>query len=360
MATVVRDYSLTGPDSAAAVAAGLAQAEWYRTPIPRKRMKELMQRSDRPAIRDTILWLGLMVVFATIGVVTWGENWWISLPAFFCYGVLYGSGGDSRWHEAGHGTAFKTPWMNEVVYQIACFCMMRNPTAWRWSHTRHHTDTIIVGRDPEIIAMRPPKLRKIIPNFLGIFDVPESLWAMLKHATGRLSADEADYIPEAEQPKVFRVARIWLVVYAATVAACFVFGSILPLMVIGLPRMYGAWHHLMTGLTQHGGLADNVLDHRLNSRTIYMNPISRFVYWNMNYHVEHHMFPLVPFHKLPELHEEMKDDCVPASPGIAAAFAEFMPVMVRQLSDPEVFIDRRPQLASYNGDGSGNDTDDPS
>ena len=150
--------------------------------------------------------------------------------------------------------------------------------------------------------------------------------------------------------RVFRVARIWLVIYAATVAACFALGSILPLMVIGLPRMYGAWHHLMTGLTQHGGLADNVLDHRLNSRTVYMNPISRFVCWNMNYHVEHHMFPMVPFHKLPELHEEMKDDCVPASPSIAAAFAEFGPVLIRQLSDPEVFIDRRPQLATYADD----------
>ena len=85
-------------------------------------------------------------------------------------------------------------------------------------------------------------------------------------------------------------------------------GSILPLMLIGLPRLYGAWHHVMTGLLQHGGLADNVIDHRLNSRTVYMNPVSRFIYWNMNYHVEHHMFPMVPYHALPKLHEMIKHD----------------------------------------------------
>jgi fatty acid desaturase len=51
---------------------------------------------------------------------------------------------------------------------------------------------------------------------------------------------------------------------------------------------------VMTGHLQHAGLADNVLDHRLNTRTVYMNPLSRYVYWNMNYHVEHHMFPMVP------------------------------------------------------------------
>jgi hypothetical protein len=28
--------------------------------------------------------------------------------------------------------------------------VMRESTVWRWSHTRHHSDTIIVGRDPEI------------------------------------------------------------------------------------------------------------------------------------------------------------------------------------------------------------------
>ena len=61
---VPRDYSLTGPSSKAAVEAGLAAAEWYHTEVPRKVMKELMQRRDGPAIRDTILWAALHVLFA--------------------------------------------------------------------------------------------------------------------------------------------------------------------------------------------------------------------------------------------------------------------------------------------------------
>ena len=134
----------------------------------------------------------------------------MSVVSFAVYGVLYGSGGDSRWHEAGHGTAFRTPWMNDAVYQIACFFMIRNPTAWRWSHARHHTDTIIVGRDPEIIAMRPPKLGSLTLALFGL-DVPRALWAMLRQAFGRLTPDEADYIPESERPKVFWVARVWIV-----------------------------------------------------------------------------------------------------------------------------------------------------
>ena len=112
-----RDYSLTGRDAARAVETGLAAAEWYHTDVPRKQMKELMQRSDGPAIRDTIVWLGLLIASGAGGVYFWG-TWWC-VPFFFGYGVLYGSASDSRWHECGHGTAFKTQWMNDVVYQIA-------------------------------------------------------------------------------------------------------------------------------------------------------------------------------------------------------------------------------------------------
>ena len=40
------DYRLIGPCSERAAAAGLVAAEWYHTDVPRKRMKELMRRSD--------------------------------------------------------------------------------------------------------------------------------------------------------------------------------------------------------------------------------------------------------------------------------------------------------------------------
>ena len=44
-----------------------------------------------------------------------------------------------------------------------------------------------------------------------------------------------------------------------------------------------------------------------------MNPLFRFVYWNMNYHTEHHMFPMVPYHALPKLHEMLEQDMLPAT-----------------------------------------------
>ena len=332
-----RDYSLLGASGARAVEIGLATADWYHTDVPRKEMKALMQRSDRPAIRDTALYYGLMILFAGLGLALW-PSWW-SAPFWLAYGVLYASGADSRWHEAGHGTAFKTRWMNDVVYQIACFCLLRNPVVWKWSHTRHHTDTIIVGRDPEIVTMRPPDLFKVAINFFG-WDSIKSFFKMFRYATSGVNADESTFIPEQEQTKVKGVARLWVLIFLATLATAWALGSILPFMVLFGPVIFGSWHYYMTGLLQHTGMADNVIDHRLNSRTVYMNPVSRFIYWNMNYHVEHHMFPMVPYHALPKLHAAIRHDLPEPNRSIPEAFAEVLGALKRQLSDPEYRIEK--------------------
>lgn len=309
---------------------------WYRPSVDPAAIRALMEKSDRIALRDTALWLGGMVVAAGVAIALM-PSWW-ALPFWLIYGVLYGSGADSRWHECGHKTAFKTAWMNNIVYQIASFMMMRNPVVWRASHVRHHTDTVVVGRDPEIVAMRPPDLGRIILNVFGLLDVYHGVERMGLHASGRIDPDEATYIRDADHAAVFRIARIWIVIYALTILTALFLGSWVPLLLIGLPRLYGAWHHVMTGLLQHLGLAENVSDHRLNTRTVMMNPLSRFIYLNMNYHTEHHMFTMVPYYNLPQLHALIKHDLPVAEPSIRAAFRRLVPVLVRQLQFKDAVI----------------------
>ena len=331
-----RDYSLTGPENRHAVEAGLASAEWYHSEVPRKQMKALMKRSDGPATRDTVLWLALLVLTGGGGALLWG-SWW-ALPVFLVYGVLYGSACDSRWHECGHGTAFRTDWKNNAVYHLASFMVMRNPVSWRWSHARHHTDTIIVGRDPEIALMRPTVIARVVLKFIGLPDALHDLRMLIVQATGRIPEQEQDYIPQAEWPDAVFWARVHVAIYAATLAVALATWSLLPLMLIGGPRIYGCWHMVMTGLIQHGGLAEDVLDHRLNSRTVYMNPVSRWIYWNMNYHVEHHMFPMVPYHALPELHALIKDDLPEPNRSIPDAYREMLGSILRQRTQPDYYV----------------------
>jgi MocE subfamily Rieske [2Fe-2S] domain protein len=333
-----RDYSLVGKDAALAVERGLANAPWYTPPVPKEKMRELLERRDGPAIRDTILWFSLLFIFGLAGYLAWGSYWAI-LP-FLVYGVLYASVSDSRWHETSHGTAFKTDWMNNVLYEIASFMVLRESVPWRWSHTRHHSDTIIVGRDPEIAVPRPANLWSIFLRFFNGVTLLKYIQTVFLHCIGRMTAEEKTYIPETEYDKVFVRARIYALIYIGVIALAAYTGSILPLMYIGLPNLYGAWLMVIYGLTQHAGLAEDVLDHRLNTRTFYMNRVHRYLYWNMGYHIEHHMFPLVPYHALDKLHEVVKPYMPRPYRGVIEVYRELIPALWRQSKDPNYYVRR--------------------
>jgi fatty acid desaturase len=70
----------------------------------------------------------------------------------------------------------------------------------------------------------------------------------------------------------------------------------------------------------------------------------------MNYHVEHHMFPMVPYHRLPELHEQIKGDLAPVYPSIWAAYKELVPAVLKQLKDQSYYVRRElpPGAPPYN------------
>jgi fatty acid desaturase len=63
----------------------------------------------------------------------------------------------------------------------------------------------------------------------------------------------------------------------------------------------------------------------------------------MQYHMEHHMYPAVPFYNLPRLRRAMEDDLPPATHGLWATWREILPIMKRQRIDKNyVFVPRLP------------------
>ena len=336
--TTRRDYGLAGPETKRARERGLVSAEWYKRPVPRARMNELMRRSDFPALWHILLWVALIVLFGVAAMLSRGA-WWAA-PAFMAYCTILTGSSDARWHECGHRTAFKTQWLNSVVYHFASFFLLREPNVWRWSHARHHSDTIIVGRDPEIITPRPPDFPGLFLTLFNLAGGVKTIRHVFIHALGRKTFPEEDFVPESQWPGVYLAARAWIAIWLAVIVLALAIGSILPILYVFAPPFLGHWLVLFFGATQHLGLAEDVLDHRLNSRTIHMNPVLRFLYLNMNYHLEHHMFPLVPYHALPALHEELKSDLPAPYPSLWAAYKELVPALLRQRREPEWWVVR--------------------
>jgi fatty acid desaturase len=317
--------------------AGEVNALWFTPQVDRKLMKALMKRTDAESLRNYGLWLALMVLTGVGGYLSWGTLW--AVPCFMAYGVLY-STSDHRAHELSHGTPFKTRWLNESLYHLNAFMTLHEGYYWRWSHTRHHTHTTLVGKDPEIAVPRPANRLNVLLDFFYLRSGPVQIMNICRNASGRIIETGLHFIPESERGKVVMASRLYVLIFIATIVACAATQSILPAMYLVLPRFYGCFFAQLFNITQHAGLAEDVHDHRLNTRTFVTNPVFQWLYSNMNFHIEHHTSPMVPWHRLPELHAAIKDQCPPVYPSVWAAWAEVWPALRQQAHDVSYQVQR--------------------
>ena len=56
-----------------------------------------------------------------------------------------------------------------------------------------------------------------------------------------------------------------------------------------------------------------------NTRTTLAGFPIRLIMWNMAFHAEHHLYPVIPFHQLPALHAKVRDSLVHLEPGYVAS-----------------------------------------
>jgi fatty acid desaturase len=313
------------------------EGQWFSPTIDRKHLKQLMQRSDAAGLRHFGTWIILLIGSGSTAYLAWGTLWCV--PAFAAYGVFYAMS-DHHAHELSHGTPFKSRWLNEILYHLNAFMTLHEGYYWRWSHSRHHTETIIVGRDPEIAFPRPVNLANTVLDFFFIPSGLREMSKILRHASGNLSGYAREIVPASELKKVVWSSRAYVAFFGGAMAWCIVAGSILPALFIVLPRFYGGMFAQLFNMTQHAGLAEDVWDHRLNTRTVHLNPLAAFLYMNMNYHLEHHMFPVVPFHALPRLHVLIREQCPPAYTGLGEAYREIIPTLLRQATDDLYYVKR--------------------
>lgn len=306
---------------------------WYKCNISRKDLKALMQRNDRDGLIHITLYFGLLIGLGVLAYTAIGTAWMI--PAFFLYGTVY-CFTNHMMHETHHHTPFKTLWLNETVHWIASFLNGVEPIFNRWGHTQHHTYTYFYGQDPEVETRRPAQLWYLAGKCVGIGLVNPV--PIIKHALGIITAPAKVFVPQTEWRKMIWSSRFWLLGYALIIASCFVFGTILPLVYTLFARFYGALLAKSVDYTQHIGLESDVFDHRRCTRDVEVNPVLRFLYWNMNYHIEHHMFPMVPFHSLSKLHAKIKDQLPPTYKGLFAVYRELIPTVLRQQREPNYCV----------------------
>ncbi|MEL7527404.1 MAG: fatty acid desaturase, partial [Pseudomonadota bacterium] len=217
-------------------------------------------------------------------------------------------------HETIHRTAFRSPWLNDLVARICGFLILVPADWFRYFHFAHHRHTQDPENDPELAGAKPETFRQYIVHVSGLPTWWSELKTLFKNASGR-SKDA--FVPEGGKKKVRREAISSLVLYAILIGASLAAGSPLLLFAWVLPCLLGQPFLRLYLLAEHGRcpFVANMLE---NSRTTYTNLLVRRLAWNMPYHAEHHSYPTVPFHKLPDLHRLTRDHLGATSDGYSA------------------------------------------
>jgi fatty acid desaturase len=107
------------------------------------------------------------------------------------------------------------------------------------------------------------------------------------------------------RPAVVRSARVLLAVLIALVSVSIAFRSAAVIWYWLLPLALGLPFLRLYLLSEHTGCSEDD-DGLTNTRTtISVWPI-RFLMWNLPYHAEHHLYPSLPFHRLPAAHRALR------------------------------------------------------
>ena len=295
--------------------------------LDRKRLRSLAARSDRPGLIYLARWL---VALACTGLLVRSAlgTWWV-WPAMFVHGVFLTVPVYAISHETSHGTAFRTRRLNELALWVTSLVYMEEPLHRRYTHTNHHTFTWHVGRDSQMPFDTPMSLR----GWLGEFTGASLLWFHIKVlwqlSTKNYTAMMRMVAPDSELPKMTRNARLFVVIYGAC-AVLVASGHLWLLWYIILPRLIAAPVMLLFTLIQHVELQEDSWSVIDSTRSFRTSHLGRFLYMNMNNHIEHHLYPQVPFHALPELHQAIRDQLPEPDPGFFRTNWEVFSVALRR------------------------------
>ena len=280
--------------------------------IDRQLSKQLMKRSDRPGLIWLGQWIALLLVTGYLLYLSEGSAWFI--PMLFIYGGAIAVPAYALSHECAHGTAFRTRWINETLFWISSLIYYEEPYYRRYAHARHHTYTWINGLDAQMPFATPMTFRGWLLETTGIGYFVFVTRAMCANALGRFSGEVREFTPASELPKLQWGAWAFLLLYLA-IAVAIILGADFLFWYLVLPRILGNPVLYLYTLIQHVDMEEDQLDLRRSTRSFTTNAFSRFLYMNMNYHVEHHMYPTVPFHALPALGEAVKHQLPEPDPG---------------------------------------------
>ncbi|MGV6812492.1 MAG: fatty acid desaturase [Brevirhabdus sp.] len=257
---------------------------------------ELQTRRNGPALLRLALNIAL-IALCTWAIATKQPFWGVALAVqAVLLTFLF-----TLEHECTHKTAFAHGPLNEWVGKACGYVLILPFERFRAFHMAHHRHTGNAAEDPELAHPKPDTTLRFLWHVSGL---PYWLGQLKSLALAAIGRDKAAFLTDRTRPRVIREAQEMVGVYVAVALFTWWFSPVF-LWVWLLPVALGQPLLRLYLLAEHG-LCPKVPNLLLSTRTVFTNPLMRFLAWNMPYHAEHHMMPNVPFHQLPKAHSLLK------------------------------------------------------
>ena len=312
---------------------------WYRSPVNRETLAALNQRSDWKGLLQTGGYLGLLIL---TGTAAWFAAGRLPLAALLLILFLHGTLWAfllNAFHEFCHKSVFKTKALNIIFLDLVSFLSWNNPVLFWASHQEHHKYTLHPPDDLEVVLPIQLTLKGFLQTVLiNPWAFYGALKSTLRLSFGRLEGAWENHLFPASavelRRSLFAWARLQLIGQLLIVGVSLYFHLWLVPVLITLAPFYGGGLQYLCNNSQHVGLQGNVADFRLCTWTVILNPFLRFLYWHMNYHIEHHMYAAVPCYNLKKLHEQIKPDLPPSPVGLVQTWKIIIDLMKKQKAAP--------------------------
>jgi fatty acid desaturase len=323
-------------------ASGGARIKWYRCHVDKELMSQLKQRSDlRGLFCQALPHLGLIVASGALSLYAFHQRHWPLLAVgLMLHGTFYGFWGlGGAGHELCHKTVFRSQWLNAFFLRFSAFIGYFNYPLFIASHVKHHQYTLHMPDDLEVVLPQTMTWKTWLYATANPAGVWQTFKRMLRLARGRFEGEWENKLVSSDKSgqlgrEIMRCARFQLAGHLLLAAAFIASGQWFLVVLVTLAPFYAQWLNALMGFPQHAGLVSGVPDFRLSCRTFVANPFFNFLYWQMNYHIEHHMFPGVPCHQLKRLRAAVEHDMPPAHRSLWATWREIADILRRQKQDP--------------------------
>ncbi len=313
---------------------------WYRTTLDKGTLQALARRSNLRGAFYTIFHLGLILICMVGAVASQLAQAWLAMFVFSLgYGVVMRFSSNAL-HEFAHGTVFSLPGLNLAIGGVFGFFSMINLRYFWVSHREHHKYTLHSPYDREVEEPELHDIRQFLIHGFVSFDLRQSLNPILEMwrlALGKCVGEWQTYLfqraSERELEDVKAFSRKVLMMHGLIGVLALALGVwIIPVLLL-LGRQAGGLPFMLCNNTQHAGLPDGVNDFRLCCRTFTLSAPLSWLYWNMNYHIEHHMYPKVPCYQLPSLHLAIRHELPPVAHGLWPVWREIIEAVKHQRRD---------------------------